>query len=324
MALPSRAAAFRVLGELENRYPTFRLSAKRNRDIADRPNGCLRKTAPDRPGEYLLMDTTRLDVFALDPITLRWVRRTDSRHGLVYPLRRRYPADASLHEVGGCSGGVVPGISTTAGRKRLASASGLARARYPTVGADRRRAVEGPSFAVAGPAIVPETIVIDHGKIYLSEHLTSVCRRMGISIQPARLRTGRDKGAGGALFRTLREDLFQILPGYKGPDVHSAGWTRNQKPSCTSTNWRRSSGVGGDGVSPPTARQPGRPTYCRGYGCHRPRCSNMASPAPATSRFPRDPGLAEFLQDRLPQDPALWVDFGGRRYNGPALNPIAT
>jgi hypothetical protein len=28
---------------------------------------------------------------------------------------------------------------------------------------------------------------------YVSEHLTSVCQRMGISIQPARLRTGRDK-----------------------------------------------------------------------------------------------------------------------------------
>jgi len=40
---------------------------------------------------------------------------------------------------------------------------------------------------------VPETIVVDHGKIYVSEHLTSVCARMGISIQPARLRTGRDK-----------------------------------------------------------------------------------------------------------------------------------
>lgn len=29
----------------------------------------------------------------------------------------------------------------------------------------------------AGPSIVPETIVVDHGKIYLSEHLTSVCQR---------------------------------------------------------------------------------------------------------------------------------------------------
>ena len=31
------------------------------------------KLRPTRPGEYLLMDTTRLDVFALDPLTLRWV-----------------------------------------------------------------------------------------------------------------------------------------------------------------------------------------------------------------------------------------------------------
>ena len=46
----------------------------------------------------------------------------------------------------------------------------------------------------AGPAILPETFVIDHGKIYVSEHLTSVCARMGVSIQAVRLRTGRDKG----------------------------------------------------------------------------------------------------------------------------------
>jgi hypothetical protein len=72
--LPSRATAFRVLAELENRYPTFRLSTKRNRDIAERPYGVYGKLRPTRPGEYLLMDTTRLDVFALDPVTLRWVQ----------------------------------------------------------------------------------------------------------------------------------------------------------------------------------------------------------------------------------------------------------
>ena len=72
--VPSRATAFRVLAELENRYPTFRLSTKRNRDIADRPDGVYGKLRPTRPGEYLLMDTTRLDVFALDPVTLRWMQ----------------------------------------------------------------------------------------------------------------------------------------------------------------------------------------------------------------------------------------------------------
>lgn len=65
--------------------------------------------------------------------------------------------------------------------------------------------------------------MVDHGKVYVSEHLTSVCRRIGISIQPARLRTGRDKGPVERYFRTLREGLLQALPGYKGPDIHSRG-----------------------------------------------------------------------------------------------------
>ncbi|NIY70643.1 transposase [Streptomyces malaysiensis] len=46
---------------------------------------------------------------------------------------------------------------------------------------------------------------------------------MGISVQPARLRTGRDKGPVERFFRTLREGLLEALPGYKGPDIHSRG-----------------------------------------------------------------------------------------------------
>ncbi|MGC7277045.1 transposase, partial [Mycobacteroides abscessus subsp. massiliense] len=36
--------------------------------------GVYGRLRPSRPGEYLLMDTTRLDVFALDPLTLRWIQ----------------------------------------------------------------------------------------------------------------------------------------------------------------------------------------------------------------------------------------------------------
>jgi hypothetical protein len=71
---PSRATAFRLLEELERRHPLFRLSAKRNRDIAERSKQVYGKLRPTRPGEYLLMDTTRLDVFAFDPFTMKWVQ----------------------------------------------------------------------------------------------------------------------------------------------------------------------------------------------------------------------------------------------------------
>ncbi|MEU1425422.1 helix-turn-helix domain-containing protein [Kitasatospora sp. NPDC005751] len=71
---PSRATAFRLMEELERRHPLFRLSTKRNRDIAGRPEGPYGKLRPTRPGEYLVMDSTRLDVFAFDPLTLKWVQ----------------------------------------------------------------------------------------------------------------------------------------------------------------------------------------------------------------------------------------------------------
>ena len=45
---------------------SFNHSTIRNRDIEDRPSGVYGKLRPTRPGEYVLMDTTRLDVHGLD------------------------------------------------------------------------------------------------------------------------------------------------------------------------------------------------------------------------------------------------------------------
>ncbi len=46
--IPSRATAYRILAELENRHPTFRHSTKRNRDIADRPSEAHGKLRPTK------------------------------------------------------------------------------------------------------------------------------------------------------------------------------------------------------------------------------------------------------------------------------------
>ena len=58
-----------------------------------------------------------------------------------------------------------------------------------------------PDLVVAGDGsaglagVAAETIVVDHGKIYLSDHMLSVCQRLGISVQPARPLTPTDKAA---------------------------------------------------------------------------------------------------------------------------------
>ena len=47
--------------------------------------------------------------------------------------------------------------------------------------------------AAARPVIVPDSIVIDGGKVFISATFTRACERLGISIQRARPRTPTDK-----------------------------------------------------------------------------------------------------------------------------------
>ncbi|MFJ1610715.1 transposase [Streptomyces sp. NPDC088253] len=224
VTIPARSKGYEALALLEKQHPTFRLSSKRNRDIAGRPREAYGRLRATRPGEYVLMDTTRLDVFALDPLTLRWVN-CELTVAMCWYTRcivgmRLTPVSTKAVD--------AASVLYQAYRPLPVLPSWPTEAVWPEHGLPRSvlvdpRAIEGPIARAAGPSAVPETIVIDHGKIYVSDHLTSVCARMGISIQPVRLRTGRDKGPIERFFRTLRQDLLYGLPGYKGPDIFSRG-----------------------------------------------------------------------------------------------------
>jgi transposase InsO family protein len=222
--LPSRPTAYRALSLLEKRHPLFRQSTKRNRDIAGRLPQPYGKLRPTRPGEVVYLDTTRLDVFALDPATLRWVNceltvAIDAYTRCVLALRLTPVSTKAVD---------IAALLYECYRPRPANPSWPPHAVWPDHGIPRQvvvdvDAVGGPSAPAGGPAVVLETIVVDHGKVYVSEHVASVCARLGISIQPARIREPRDKGPVERFFRTVRESLLQSLDGYKGPDLHSRG-----------------------------------------------------------------------------------------------------
>lgn len=215
VALPSDSAARRALRELERGTNTFRGSTKGKRSIANRPAGTYGRLRATRPGEYLLLDTTRLDVFAMEPITLRWVQ---AELTIAMDLYSR----------------CIVGLRLT---PLSTAAIDVAAVLYESLRPDDERPYHGVPGAVVVdvgqladadgtpllPAVAAETIVVDHGKIYLAEHVVSICERLGISIQPARPYTPTDKAPVERFFRTLREGLLEALPGYKGADVHSRG-----------------------------------------------------------------------------------------------------
>jgi transposase InsO family protein len=319
--LPSRATAYRLLEELERRRPTFRLSAKRNQDIAARPDTAYGKLRPTRPGEYLLMDTTRLDVFAVDPVTLRWLQ---AELTVAMDWYTRCVTGLRLTPVSTKAVDAAATLYQTF-RPRPAAPGWPAHAAWPEHGIPRvvlvdRQTIEGPAAGAASPPLVPETLVVDHGKIYVGEHLTSVCRRLGISIQPARLRTGRDKGPAERFFRTLREDLLQALPGYKGPDVHSRGADPEggaffflDELEAIIREWvavyhhRPHDGLADPGV-PGLALSPAA-MFEHGIA----RAGYL--------EVPRDPDLAyEFLKVEWRSIQHYGVEIGSRRYNGAVLD----
>src|SRR5262249_51858116 len=71
--VPSRPVAYRVLGALV-RGQGFAGSAKWRQSIATRPSGVYGRLRATRPGEYVLLDTNSLDVYAMEQLTHRWVK----------------------------------------------------------------------------------------------------------------------------------------------------------------------------------------------------------------------------------------------------------
>jgi transposase InsO family protein len=235
---PGRRRASAALSELTRGTNAFAGSTKGKRSIANRPRGTYGRLRASRPGEYLLLDTTPLDVFAMEPVTLRWVRVeltiamdlfSRSITGLRLSAVSTKSADAALvlcealrpDSHARTSSGLLP----YAGLPDLVVVNNGVVNDEPTSSphdGHNGESQEGDrSTGLAG--VAAETIVVDHGKIYLSQHLLTVCERLGISVQPARPLTPTDKAAVERFFRTLGEQLLAALPGYKGPDVHSRG-----------------------------------------------------------------------------------------------------
>lgn len=221
VASPARSTAYELLRTLARGTNAFDGSTKGKRSIAARPQGVYGRLRATRPGEYVLLDTTRLDVYAMEPVTCRWVQveltvAMDLYSRCICGLRLT-PVSTKAVDVAGSL------YETLRPHPRGPGEESLPYQGVPaTVVVDARKLVDAAGRPLL-PSVAAETIVYDHGKIYLSNHVRSVCARFGISLQPARPRTPTDKSALERWFKTLGEGLLVALPGYKGADVHSRG-----------------------------------------------------------------------------------------------------
>ena len=217
--VPSERTFYRLFGTLSHgRHTTG--SASTRRSLAGRPEGMFGSLPVAAPGEVVQIDSTPLDVLVLldDGVPGR-VELT----GMIDVATRVVPAAVLRPSTRSVDASVLLARALTPEPMRPGWPEALAMARS-VLPFDRLLGVdERLEHAAAKPVIVPDTIVIDHGSVFVSAAFRAACRHLGISIQPAHLASGAEKPHIERYFGSVGSLFSQFVSGYAGRNPDRRG-----------------------------------------------------------------------------------------------------
>ena len=223
---PSRATMFRLFSRLSAGKHTTGSAATR-RSLAGRPQRKFSGAYPAAPGELMEIDSTPLDVLVLldDGVP----GRVDLT-GIIDVATRTVPAAVVRPTTKSVDASVLLARALTPEPMRPGWPASLAMA-HSALPYDRLLGIdERLRHAAALPVIVPDTIVIDHGSVFVSDNFRASCRHLGISIQPAHLATGSDKPHIEKMFSSLGTLFCQFAAGYLGRSADRRGRRVEEQP----------------------------------------------------------------------------------------------
>jgi len=189
--MPSRATFYRLVARVSQGTHAFG-SARTRRSLAKQPDGPFSTVRATRPGEWVQIDSTPLDVRVVlddglpDRVELTWM--IDLATGTI-PAAVLSPTtkavDAALL--------LARALTPEPMRPGWADALRMSHSILP-----HRRLTDVDvrmEHAATRPVIVPETIVCDHGKVYVSQTFRAACRALGINFQATHKGAPWQKGA---------------------------------------------------------------------------------------------------------------------------------
>lgn len=218
--MPSKSAFYRLVEAMSEGTHAFGEATSR-RSAARRPQGVFTPSSACRPGEMVQIDTTPLDVLVV------------LEDGVSGRPELTIAVDVATRTI--CAAVLRP-----AGTKAVDAALLLAKILVPeplrpgwpdalamsATLIPHRRLLDIDTRleqAAAKPVIVPETIGIDHGKVFISDTFLTACRSLGISVQPSRPATPTDKGIVERTFSSINTLFCQHLPGHTGSNTTRRG-----------------------------------------------------------------------------------------------------
>jgi putative transposase len=223
-AMPSRATFYRLVERVSHGTHAFG-SARTRRSLAKQPDGPFGTVRAARPGEWVQIDSTPLDVRVVldnglpDRVELTWMidLATGTIPAAVLSPRTK-AVDASLL--------LARALTPEPMRPGWADALRMSRSVLP-----HRRLTDIDArmeHAAARPVIVPETIVCDHGMVYVSQTFRAACRALGINFQAAHKGSPWEKGAVERSFGSVGTLFAQHVAGYVGSSVERRGRNAEQ------------------------------------------------------------------------------------------------
>ncbi|MBI4901876.1 MAG: Mu transposase C-terminal domain-containing protein, partial [Actinobacteria bacterium] len=225
----SLSTLYRVFDSLSEGLHTYG-DATLRRTKAASPRRHQGSQTPLRPGELMEIDSTPLDVLVICPdgkprrpdlTVLLDVCTNTVCAAILRPVATKSVDVASVL----LAQALTPTVKQPGWPDRLA----YARATLPQPDEVPDEALRVPSDDELAPRlankplIVPESITVDRGKVYIGNTFTAACERLQISIPKANPRTGSDKPHIERFFRALNTMFCQHLPGYVGSNITDRG-----------------------------------------------------------------------------------------------------
>ncbi len=217
--MPSRATFYRLF-ELLSQGQHVTGTAKARKSLANRPEGPFDALTVCRPGEVMEIDSTPMNVMVLlsDGVPGR-VELT----GLVDLATRTITAAVLSPTTKSVDASLLLARTVTPEPMRPGWADALRMSRSVLPHQRLLTLDERLASAAAKPVIVPETIVCDHGKAFISHNFRSACRMLGIDFQPAHEGTPTDKPHIERTLGSVATMFAQFVSGHVGRSPEHRG-----------------------------------------------------------------------------------------------------
>ena len=222
--MPSNRTLRRLLKRLaEGRHATG--SARTRRTLAQQPDRPFGAVHPLRPGQWVEIDSTPLDVAVVlaDGVVGR-VELT----AMVDVATRTIAAAVLRPTTKAVDAALLLARAMTPEPMRPGWPQAISMA-YSVLPFQAMRSIdERLEHAAARPVIVPETVVYDHAKVFLSTAFRGACRTLGINPQPAHPDTPTDKPHVERTLASVGTLFAQHVAGYLGSSVERRGKNADQ------------------------------------------------------------------------------------------------